>query len=132
MKFKSKASVPIGTIAIIIIVLIAGIGMWWYFTQGDDGPDCSDVTIDYSAGATGQTWFDPVSGRYVRNWMNIEEWQYETPTNTYTYSTSGKTNKQVFNIFRDRVLNYKPVSQGFEDDDRDWFYCACKQIAKEL
>ncbi len=41
MKLKSKAGVPIGTIAIIIVVLIAGIGMYWYFTQR--GPDCSDV-----------------------------------------------------------------------------------------
>ena len=41
MKFRSKAGVPIGTIAIIIIVLVASLGMWWYFTQR--GEDCSDV-----------------------------------------------------------------------------------------
>lgn len=47
MKFNKKASVPIGTIAIIIIVLIAGLGMWWFFTKGDDEPDCSDIIMDY-------------------------------------------------------------------------------------
>lgn len=44
MKLRSKAGVPIGTIAIIIIVLVAGIGMWWFFTQ--DGLDCSDVELN--------------------------------------------------------------------------------------
>jgi len=38
----TRASIPIGTIAIIIIVLIASFGMWWYFMKaGDD--DCDDV-----------------------------------------------------------------------------------------
>jgi hypothetical protein len=131
MKLRSKASVPIFTIAIIIIVVIAMLGIYW-FISGDGEADCSDVVIDYSPGATGQTWFDPEAARFVRNWFDIEEWQYETPDNAYTYSTSGKTNKEVFNIFRDKVLHYKPVSQGFTNADLDWFYCACKQIIKEL
>jgi len=38
---NTRASIPIGTIAIIIIVLVASFGMWWYFTQA--GKDCSDL-----------------------------------------------------------------------------------------
>jgi len=53
MKFTKKASVPIGTIAIIIIVLVAGLGIWWYFTQDGD-TDCSDVR--YWDTAYGRRW----------------------------------------------------------------------------
>ena len=42
MGTDNKAGAPIGTIAIIIIVLVASLGMWWFFTQERD-PDCSDV-----------------------------------------------------------------------------------------
>jgi len=38
-----KASVPIGTIVIIIIVLIAGLGIWWWFTSGQCAA-YSDIT----------------------------------------------------------------------------------------
>lgn len=132
MRTDKKAGVSIGTIVIIVIVLIATFGMWWYFTQGDSEPDCSNIVLDYSPGTTGQTWYDAENGRYVRNWFDVEEWQYETPSNAYTYSTSGKTNKEVFILFRDRVLHSPQVRQGFDNDDLDWFYCACKQIIKEL
>jgi len=54
MKFTKKASVPIGTIAIIIIVLVASFGMWWWFTQ--DGQDCSDVVDDGPSGLVLHSW----------------------------------------------------------------------------
>jgi len=61
MKFTKKASVPIGTIVIIIIVLIAGLGIWWWFTQGQCGQYDDVESITYQ-GNTAYTHEDYLYG----------------------------------------------------------------------
>ena len=81
MKLRSKAGVPIGTTAIIIIVLIAAIGMYWYFTQG--GQDCSDV---FHRDLTGkEKWgLEHYNLPYVIHWETSGLWQFYYSTNPDT------------------------------------------------
>lgn len=37
MKLRNKAALPIGVIILVIVVAIAGFGIWWYMTRMDCG-----------------------------------------------------------------------------------------------
>lgn len=59
---NTRAVIPIGTILLIAVVIIAGFGIWWYFTQQID---CDDVEHIY----TDQPMTDSEKWRIAGHWQ---------------------------------------------------------------